>query len=364
MSARILKRVSQIGRQNFAKISDLGLSTQTLKMVKMNPKLLVTRMEEEIPTPAIEMLQKHFEIAFWNKPGPIERGSLLSLIQDKDALFCLLTDKIDKEVLEKASNLKVLGTMSVGFDHLDLETLKAKGVQVGYTPDVLTDATAELTVALLLATSRRLFEAADQLRNGGWGSWTPLWMCGPSLLRATVGIVGLGRIGQGVHQRLKPFGVSKFLYTGRERKSADIEDGAEHVPLDKLLSQSDFVIVTCSLTPETANLFNTETFGMMKKSAIFINTSRGGLVNQEDLLEALTSGVISAAGLDVMVPEPLPIDHPLTKLPNCVLIPHIGSATVDTRTRMATLTAENLIAGINGQKMPEQLVESNLSTNQ
>jgi len=277
-----------------------------------------------------------------------------------DALFCLLTDKIDADVLDHAERLKVIGSMAVGYDHLELPAIKAKGIRVGYTPDVLTQATAELTVALLLSTSRRLFEASGHLRSGGWGSWDPLWMCGNGLSGSTVGIVGLGRIGQTIKKMLTPFGVNKFLYHGRTKLPSDVENGAEHTNFEELLARSDFVIATCALTKDTKNLFNMEAFKTMKNSAVFINTSRGGIVNQEDLVEALQNRIISMAGLDVMTPEPLPQGHPLTRLDNCVLIPHIGSATIQTRTRMATLTAENIIAGIQDEKMPSELDLANL----
>lgn len=319
------------------------------------PKLLLTRTPEELPSKSIEMLKPHFDMTFWNKAGPIEQDSLLRMIVDKDALFCLLTDTVDKQVLDQAPDLKVIGSMAVGYDHLDLTAAKSRGIKVGYTPDVLTDATAELTVALLLATSRRLFEASEQLKSGGWGSWDPLWMCGPSLKGSTVGIVGLGRIGQAVQRMLEPFGVSQFLYTGKNQLDPGLTRAAEYSTFEDLLSRSDFVIATCALTEDTRHMFNRQAFELMKPSAVFINTSRGGVVDQEALEWALSNNQISLAGLDVMTPEPLPTNHPLINLKNCILIPHIGSATLQTRTRMATLTAENLIAGIHGQPMPAQL---------
>jgi len=337
-------------------VSPLIHFTRSVSVMSDKPKLLVTRISDEIPQQSLEMLKPHFEITHWSKPGPITRQGLKDLIPDKDALFCLLTDKIDQEILQCASQLKVIGSMAVGYDHLEIPSIREKGIKVGYTPDVLTQATAELTVALLLATSRRLFEAADQLKKGGWGSWDPLWMCGPSLNGSTVGIVGLGRIGQMVQKMLTPFGVNKFLYHGRKKLSEDLENGSEFQEnFEDLLKKSDFVIATCALTQDTANLFDKKAFDLMKPNGVFINTSRGGVVNQEDLIEALQNYQIAMAGLDVMTPEPLPTDHPLTKLENCVLIPHIGSATFQTRTRMATLTAENLIAAISGQNMPAEL---------
>ncbi|KFQ96824.1 Glyoxylate reductase/hydroxypyruvate reductase, partial [Nipponia nippon] len=253
--------------------------------------------------------------------------------------------------------LKVISTLSVGFDHLSLEEIKKRGIRVGYTPDVLTDATAELSVALLLAACRRLPEAVEQVKNGGWTTWKPLWMCGYGLSDSTVGIIGLGRIGQAVARRLKPFGVKRFLYTGsRPKPESAAEFEAEFVPLTRLAEESDFIVVTCALTPATEGMCNKEFFGRMKKTSVFINTSRGAVVNQEDLYNALAHGQIAAAGLDVTTPEPLPTDHPLLSLKNCVILPHIGSATYATRSTMAVLAANNLLAGLRGEPMPHELL--------
>ncbi|XP_068081191.1 glyoxylate reductase/hydroxypyruvate reductase isoform X2 [Anabrus simplex] len=259
-------------------------------------------------------------------------------------------------VLDSAGpTLKVIGTMSVGYDHIDVDEVKRRGIKLGYTPEVLTDAVAELTISLLLATSRRLFEAHQEILSGGWGSWSPLWMCGSGLKGSTVGVVGFGRIGQEVAKRLKTFNISKLIYTSRTEKPEAVAIGGIHVTLDQLLSESDFIIVTCALTPETKEMFNDELFSKMKPSAIFINTSRGGVVKQESLQRALESGKIKAAGLDVMTPEPLPPDHPLLKLKNCVIIPHIGSATLQARTDMAILTAQNILNGLEKKPLPAEV---------
>lgn len=246
--------------------------------------------------------------------------------------------------------------MSVGYDHLSLDELKKRRIRVGFTPDVLTEAVAELTVALLLATSRRLIEAVDEARSGGWGTWKPLWMCGSGLSASTVGILGLGRIGEAIVNRLKPFGVSKFIYNDvAPRHELAQKISAEYVSLLELAKKSDFLLVCCALTPETHGICNKHLFSSMKSNAIFINTSRGAVVNQEDLYQALVSKQIAAAGLDVTVPEPLPTDHPLFKLKNCVILPHIASATVETRNAMAALAANNLIAGLKGEPMPKEV---------
>ncbi|XP_030421981.1 glyoxylate reductase/hydroxypyruvate reductase-like isoform X2 [Gopherus evgoodei] len=258
----------------------------------------------------------------WESDEPIPRSELLAGVAGKHGLLCLLSDRIDKEVLDAAgSNLKIISTLSAGFDHLALEEIKKRGIRVGYTPDILTDATAELSVALLLATCRRLPESVEEVKNGGWTTWKPLWMCGYGLSNSSVGIIGLGRI----------------------------------VPLAKLAEESDFVVVTCSLTPDTKGMCNKDFFSRMKKTSVFINTSRGAVVNQEDLYQALVSGQIAAAGLDVATPEPLPTDHPLLSLKNCVILPHIGSATYATRSAMSVLSANNLLAGLKGESMPSEL---------
>lgn len=292
----------------------------------------------------------------WTKEEPVPRGELLNNIKDKDALFCVLTDKIDKEILDKAGpNLKVISTMSVGVDHIDVEEVKTRNIKIGYTPNILTDATAELTIGLLLTTSRRLLEANQEVYNGGWKAWAPVWMCGPGLNNSTVGIVGFGRIGQAVAARLKPFNVKQILYTGRSDKPEAKALGAERVSFDELLQQSDFVIATCALTSETKHIFNDSAFKKMKPNSIFINTSRGGVVDQNALVDALKNNTILAAGLDVMTPEPLSLNDPLLKLKNCVLLPHIGSASIETRQNMAILTANNILAALNGQDMPAEL---------
>lgn len=295
-------------------------------------------------------------MSLWDSDEPVPREDLLKGVQGAHGLLCMLSDKIDAEVLDAAGpNLKVISTLSVGFDHLAINEIKKRGIRVGYTPDVLTDATAELTVALLLATARRLPEGVEEVKNGGWSSWKPLWLCGYGLSGSTVGVIGLGRIGMAIARRLMPFGVKRLLYSGRTAKACAAEVNGEFVPLDTLVSESDFVVVSCSLTPETQGLCDKAFFSKMKNTAVFVNSSRGAVVNQEDLYKALSSGQIAAAGLDVTTPEPLPTDHPLLTLKNCVVLPHIGSATYSTRGIMGALSAQNLLAGLQGTDMPSEL---------
>ena len=286
--------------------------------------------------------------------------------------------------------------MSVGYDHVDLAACKKRGIPVGHTPNVLTDAVAELTMAILLATARRIHEGTyilenygwvnqlyvkiqpfsrkktmakskqlhcvlivgiDAVKTGKWGTWAPLWLCGPTLTGSTVGIVGMGRIGFEVTKRLKPFGVRTFLSYDKFENQAAKDFGIQYVSFDSLLEQSDFVLLTCALTPETKGMMNKAAFSKMKSSAILINTSRGGVVNQDDLYEALSTGQIRAAGLDVTVPEPLPPSDPLAQLSNCLILPHIASATDETRSQMSDLTARNILAALEGKPIPAQVQE-------
>lgn len=210
--------------------------------------------------------------------------------------------------------------------------------------------------ALLLATTRRLIEANKEVHTGGWSSWSPGWMCGQSIKNSTVGIVGFGRIGQEVAKRIVPFRPKCILFTNRSERTKEANEiGAEQCTLDELLGDSDFVILTCASTPETMNLINFNTLAKMKANAVLINTSRGTLVDQHALYECLKTNLIRAAGLDVTSPEPLPLDSPLLTLPNCVVLPHIGSADVDTRMEMSRITACNILAGLKGVKMIAEL---------
>jgi len=322
-------------------------------------RILVTRSRQAFPTEAMNLLEQSCQVTYHTEDKPIPKEDLLAGIKDKDGLLCLLTDKIDSQVLDAAgSSLKVVGTMSVGTDHLDIKEMKSRNIRIGYTPDVLTAATADLAVALLLATSRRLLEGNKALKTGGWSSWDPLWLCGPGLSGSTVGIVGLGRIGEAIMCRLKPFGVSQFVYSGRSKKPDHVENGAKFVTFDQLIETADFVMVSTAFTEQMRGLFNKEVFDRMKSSAVLINISRGGIINQEALYDALKTKQIFAAGLDVMEPEPLPTDHPLTKLDNCVLIPHLGSAELQTRGLMANMTVNNILNALSGdteKKMPAEL---------
>ncbi|CAN5485796.1 D-glycerate dehydrogenase [soil metagenome] len=314
------------------------------------PTVLVTR---RIPQAALERLQTTCEVQHWNSDDGIPRQTLLEWIKDKDGLYCLLTERIDAELLDAAGpHLQVVSTMSVGYDHVDIAACTARNIAVGNTPGVLTETTAELALALLLATARRLPEAIEAVKHGEWGPWKPEWMTGRDVFGSTVGIIGLGRIGAAFARRLTGFDC-RILYTGSHPKP-DIAGPlkAEFVDMDTLLAQSDFVALHCPLNDATRHLVNADFLRKMRPTAMLINTTRGPVVDQDALYQALKHGTIAAAGLDVTTPEPLPPDHPLLTLPNCVVLPHIGSASIATRTKMALIAADNLIAGVQGQALP------------
>lgn len=313
-------------------------------------RVVVTR---RIPRAGLNLVQEATDVRLWDSDEPIPRDTLLEWVQGIDGLYCLLTERVNDELLDAAGpSLKVVSTLSVGFDHVDVEACKRRNIAVGNTPGVLTDTTADLAMALLLATARRIPESIDAIHRGEWTTWKPEWMAGYDLHGSTVGIVGFGRIGTTFAKRLQGFDCRILYHDVRPNPSMAATLHAEYVEMDTLLAESDFISIHTALTPETEHLFNTDAFRKMKRSAILVNTSRGGTVDHEALYQALVNGEIAAAGLDVTTPEPLPLDHPLLHLPNCVVLPHIASASYATRAKMAVLAAENVIAGVTGQPLP------------
>jgi len=273
-------------------------------------------------------------------------------LPEASGIICLLDDPITSEIIKQAPLLKVVSNMAVGTDNIDVKLCTSLGIPVGNTPGVLTDGTADLTIALLLSVSRQLAEANQDARDGMWSNWEPTGWLGRDLKDATVGIIGLGKIGSAVAERLKPFGC-KLIFTNRS-PLPDQESilTARQVDLDELLSTSDFICLHVPLTKKTKGLISKEEFQKMKPNAIMINAARGPVVDTEALLEALQNNQILAAGLDVTDPEPLPPDHPLYQLPNCFITPHIGSATFNTRKVMAGIAIRNLKTGIQGKPLP------------
>jgi glyoxylate reductase len=316
------------------------------------PKAFVTR---RIPEPGLAILREVAEVKVWEEELPPPREVLLKEVADCDALVPLLTDRVDDELLDRAPRLKVVANYAVGYDNIDVPACTARGVLVTNTPGVLTETTADLAFALILAAARRLVEADKFLRAGKWKTWGPTLLLGQDVYGATLGLVGLGRIGAAVARRARGFNM-KILYYSRHRQEAlEKELGVEYVSFDELLRRSDFISIHVPLTAETHHLFNAEAFAKMKPTAVLVNTARGPIVDEAALYAALKTGRIAAAGLDVMDPEPPSPDNPLLTLNNVILLPHIGSASIATRTRMATMAAENAAAALRGE-LPPNLV--------
>lgn len=268
-------------------------------------------------------------------------------LPETHGILSLLTAKITTARLEQMPQLRVVSNMAVGVDNIDIPACTLRRIPVGHTPDVLTDATADLTLAILLAAARRLPEAALDAKEGRWGTWSPTGWLGADLRGARLGIVGMGKIGQAVAERARGFGMS-LAYTSPRNMDTD----AVRMPLDELLQSSDFVSLHCPLNDSTRGLIGERELKLMKKSAILVNAARGSVVDRDALLRALRSGWITAAALDVTDPEPLPPTSPLYGLKNCLIVPHIGSATYGARRKMAEIAVQNLLAGLNGERLP------------
>ncbi|MEA2411386.1 MAG: glyoxylate reductase [Thermoleophilaceae bacterium] len=296
-------------------------------------RCFVTR---DLPGKALERLGAEHDVEVWPEPDPPPRAELLARAPEVDALLTLLTDRIDDELLDAAPALKAIANYAVGTDNIDLDAATRRGIPVGNTPDVLTETTADLAFALMLATARRIVEADAAVRAGDWPEWQPGAFLGHDLHGATLGIVGYGRIGRAVGRRGEGFGMTVL----------------HGIPLPELLERSDFVSLHAPLTPDTRGMIGRDELGAMKPTAILVNTARGPLVDTGALESALREGQIAGAGLDVADPEPLPADHPLLRAPNLVVVPHIGSATHRTRQAMADMAVDNLLAALAGEGMP------------
>lgn len=311
------------------------------------PLVYVTR---NIPTELSKAYEEKFTFFCWEEEEtPVPREELRKHLQIADALICMVSDSIDKLLIKDADHLKIIANLAVGYDNIDIEAAKSRGIIVTNTPDVLTETTADLGFALLLATARRLIEANNFIRQGEWKEWSPYLLAGADVHHKTIGIVGMGRIGKAMARRAQGFGMN-IVYHNRSRdEAAEKELGVTYVSFHDLLNQADFVVSVVPFTHETKDMFNSHAFQMMKETAVFINISRGGVVNEADLIHALQSGVIQAAGLDVFKEEPIQKNHPLLQLPNVVALPHIGSASVETRTNMWKLCLDNVAAVLNGE---------------
>ncbi|MGG1573453.1 2-hydroxyacid dehydrogenase [Fictibacillus sp. NRS-1165] len=314
----------------------------------MRPTIYITRL---LPKDVIDKLSIDLNVRMWEEEEiPVPREILLREIKNADGLLCLLTDMVDEEVINEATRLKIISNMAVGFNNIDIHSAQKKGIIVTNTPGVLTETTADLTFALLMATARRLMYASDFLRKGEWGAWSPMQHTGQDIYGATLGIVGLGRIGEALVKRAKGFNMNVLYYNRTRKYDKERELGIHFRELRELLRQADYVCLLLPFSDEIYHLIGKEELSLMKSNAVLINTARGGIVDEEALFDALKNGEIWAAGLDVFEEEPVPSDHPLLSLPNVVTLPHIGSASVQTRMNMANLAADNILNVLNEKK--------------
>jgi glyoxylate reductase len=302
--------------------------------------VFVTR---RLPGSALDRLAAEHDVEVWREPLPPPRDVMEDRVPELDGLLSLLTDPVDADLIALAPGLRAISNYAVGVDNVDLDAATERGIPVGNTPGVLTESTADLTLALMLGIGRRLVEGDAYVRRGEWRTWATDLLLGRDLHEATVGVIGFGRIGRAVARRLEGFGC-EILHTSR----------SAGIALDELLERSDVVTVHCPLTPETRGLISHDALERMKPTAYLVNTARGPIVDTGALAGALRSGAIAGAALDVTDPEPLPGDHPLLDVPNLLVLPHLGSATHATRERMADMAVDNLLAGLAGRPMPNQ----------
>jgi glyoxylate reductase len=313
--------------------------------------IAVTRV---IPDAGMDLLKAAagVEMRLWTHELPPTAADLAKLIHGCDGALTLLTEEITPELLDREPQLKVISNFAVGYDNVDVDAATARGVMVCNTPDVLTETTADFAWALLMASARRVVEGADYVRAGKWQTWGPSLLLGQDVHHATIGIVGFGRIGKEVAKRARGFDMRILAYDTYCDEAAAREFGVEFKDLDDLLRESDFITLHVALTDETRHLIGARELQLMKRTANLVNASRGPVVDTDALVAALKSGTIAGAALDVTEPEPLPGDHPLASLPNAIVVPHIASATVATRNKMAQMAAQNLLAGIRGERPP------------
>ncbi|WP_282060373.1 2-hydroxyacid dehydrogenase [Bacillus pumilus] len=312
------------------------------------PYVYITRKLDEA---SLTPLKEVAHIEMWpSEDEPCSREELEKQAAKADALLTMLSDQVDEALLSKAPHVKVIANLAVGYDNIDLEAAKKRNITICHTPDVLTESTADLAFALLMASARRIVEASDWIKEGNWTGWGPLLLAGADVHHKTLGIVGMGSIGTALAKRAAGFDM-KVLYHNRSRKpEAEAQLGVTYAAFEDLLTQSDFIVCLTPLTPETKDMFNEKAFDLMKNSAYFMNVSRGQTVDEDALYEAVTTGKIAGAGLDVFRQEPVSPSHPLTTLRNVTVLPHIGSASVETRKTMMRLCAENIALILQGQQ--------------
>ncbi len=321
-------------------------------MVCNMPKLRIY-VTRELPQRGLKTIEEYFDAEIWREYAPPPKKVIMEKARDVDALATLLSDRIDSEVFAAASRLRIVSQLAVGFDNIDVQEATKRGIYVTNTPEVLTDTTADFAWALLMAVARRVVEADRYVRDGKWKvGWHPNMMSGLDIYGKTIGIVGAGRIGCAVAKRAKGFDMKILFYDVMPRPNLEKDLSAKQVELDTLLEESDFVSVHAPLTKETRHLINESRLRSMKKTAILINNSRGPVVDEGSLFKALKEHWISGAGLDVFEQEPTPTDNPLLRLDNVVVAPHISSASIETRSKMAEMVANNLVAFFEGKKPP------------
>lgn len=319
----------------------------------MKKRIYITR---RLPDEAVAPLRDKYEVRMWEEEAKsVPHDVLVEEAASAHALWTMLSDTVDRELIEQAPNLEVISNLAVGYNNIDIEAAKERGIIVTNTPDVLTETTADLAFGLMMMTARRLGEAERDLRAGEWKSWTPMGYVGMDLYRAKLGIIGMGRIGEAVARRARGFDMDVLYHNRTRRHESESMYGFVYAELDELLEQSDFVIVLAPLTEETRGMLGAEQFAKMKSTAIFINVARGEIVDETALYEALSEQRIWAAGLDVFAKEPVAMDHPLLTLPNVTTLPHIGSASIKTRLAMMTLNREAIMNVLDGDEPKNRL---------
>lgn len=319
----------------------------------MKQSIYITR---RLPEEIVQPLRETYIVRMWHEEEiEVPEEVLKQEVKQADALWTMISDQITREIMESARNLKVISNMAVGFNNIDVEAAKELGITVTNTPDVLTETTADLAFALLLATARRITEAERELRDGKWKSWAPMQLTGMDVYGATLGIIGMGRIGEAAARRAQGFNMNVCYYNRSRKLEAEEKFGFHYAKLDHLLAQSDYVLIFAPLTEETRNMITKRELGLMKETAILLNVARGGIVNEQDLYEALKNGDIWGAGLDVFETEPVPLDNPMLTLPNVTALPHIGSASIQTRFAMMKLNQQAIIDVLAG-RTPKNVV--------
>ncbi|MCY3797025.1 MAG: D-glycerate dehydrogenase [Chloroflexi bacterium] len=311
-------------------------------------KVFVTR---ELPPATLSRLRQHCDLEVWGDFLPPDYEIICEKAGELTGLLSLLTDRIDPQLMDAGPNLKVISNLAVGYDNIDIPAASQRGIPVGNTPGVLNDTTADFAFALMMAVARRIPEAQQYVKEGKWKTWHPTVLAGQDIFGSTLGLIGSGRIGAAVARRAQGFGM-RLLVNSLETEEEIRQLGGEKVDLDFLLTESDFVSLHVPLTDETHHLISDRELGLMKPTAILINTARGSVLDPKALFTALHDGRILAAGLDVTDPEPIPQDDPLLTLDNCLIVPHIASASVATRTKMAEMAVDNVIAGLIGERLP------------